>query len=203
MALVLATVAECKAIARITSTATQDDALIVLRAAIVARRIQKWLGVELENDGAFKTEYHWGVPLMNGRIKLKRRPIYSSAGVPQLTVYEDISGQFTGAAVSTDEYLLNTDRAILDLRWRSFLRGKGSLKIVYKGGYTYNSTTGLLEVPDDIKYGFLEQFAFDWQRKNGPAVKGINAGGTNMSFMDDEIQPAVQELLWPYARRDI
>ena len=204
--MLLATVADCKVIARINTTA--DDALVAIHAAAVAASIEAWLGIEMYNDTTDRTEKFHGVPYINGRIKLMRRPVaYNAAPLsttPDFALYEDISGGYDATTLlSTDEYDLDMTRGVVTMRYRRFLSGKGSLKAVYKGGYLQSGTTGVLTVPDAIRMAALLQFQFAWARKDAPASSGLaTAMGNVARFMSFDLREDVKQLLAPYARRD-
>lgn len=161
------------------------DSLLSLFIEKVSKRIETYLNRKLTK--AVYTEY------FNGG---KKRYCLSAAPVSNTPTPVVVLENST--LVENSNYYIWYEEGILEFVIPTPPSVPKTLKCVYTGGYATDLTSGVLRVPDDIKYACLLQVAADFRHRDNLGLQSISLPNGSIAIATTELLPAVRQILKQY-----
>jgi hypothetical protein len=140
---------------------------------------------------------------LNRSLKKEARTEYFDAGhrIYYLSAFPIDTTTFTVTLDSTvqtidDNYYLWEDKGKLEFYVKtSYIKPK-QLKVDYYGGYAEDS--GILDIPDDMKYACLLQCSFLYRRRKDIGLTSINLPDGSANVYTQGLLPEVKDVLNKY-----
>lgn len=175
-------------------TGADHDSLLMQLADLISARIEQESGYKLE-----KIERTEDIVPDGLWVYLKAKPVDKT---------EPIVVMDNGAEIPTIDYLVDAERAQVNLKFREFTYLTWpSIQVTYTGGYAFIldpldpdfvEDEQALAVPDILKRALLLQLRYEYKRRDDMGLAAISVGGASVSLAPVELLPDVKQLvsLW-------